>query len=95
MAPLDQVDHFITGPYRRPPFSAAAAGVHPRRPRGPVDPPGGGGVWRGCATRIAAVLRVAYAGGVGRMGTVRGRLRVRWCVVPWRGVMAHAGLTRW
>ena len=40
MAPLDQVDHFITTPYYRPPFSAAAAGEHPRRPRGPVDYPG-------------------------------------------------------
>ena len=40
MAPLDQVDHFIIGPYWRPPFSAAAAGEHPRRPRGPVDTPG-------------------------------------------------------
>ena len=40
MAPLDQVDHFVTTPYYRPPFSAAAAGEHPRRPRGPVDTPG-------------------------------------------------------
>ena len=40
MAPLDQVDHFIVGPSWRSPFSAAAAGEHPRRPRGPVDTPG-------------------------------------------------------
>ena len=40
MAPLHQVHHFIIGPYWRPPFSAAAAGEHPRRPRGPVDTPG-------------------------------------------------------
>ena len=40
MAPLDQVDHFIVGPSWRSPFSAAAAGEHPRRPRGPVDYPG-------------------------------------------------------
>ena len=38
MAPLDQVDHFITTPYYRPPFSAAAAGEHPRRPGGPSTP---------------------------------------------------------
>ena len=40
MAPLDQVDHFVKG-QRRSPFSAAAAGEHPRRPRGPVETPGG------------------------------------------------------